>query len=232
MKLSTTDIKMLSSALDIERYRKTREKAHPDTPYNKLVDKFFANKPVTLPELNGACESEAACWAYVHSLLRIFPMHAAMALEGEWNGQAIANGMVLAHAVTRATVFLPLDAFVFVFATLLRHSRDGGISFAQVAKSAAQEKALDDNWYEIFSGWIGDVIVSRERTLDLAMHTAGVRFAAIGELLAAPADSLTPAGRDQACVALVKELLLGERRLASTPARRTRAVLTEQAARS
>lgn len=215
MTLSTTDLDKVASALDVRRYRRAQEKKYPETDYAKLVDKFFAHKPVTLPELNDACESEEACWAYVSSLLQIFPAHAALALEGKWNGQTIANGMVLAHAVTKATVFLPLDAFVFVFATLLRHADEGGISFAQVAKTPDGVKELDDKWVEVFTGWIGDVIGSRERTLDLAMHTAGVRFFAIGSAAVQSAGTGNKAKDDLACIGITKELLLGEWTLAA-----------------
>lgn len=232
MTLSTTDLDKVAAALDVRRYRRTQEKKYPETKYAKLVDKFFANKPVTLPELNETCESEESCWAYVSSLLRIFPAHAALALEGKWNGQTMANGMVLAHAVTRATVFLPLDAFVFVFATLLRHADEGGISFAQVAKSPAGLRELDDKWVEVFTGWIGDVIGSRERTLDLAMHTAGVRFFSIGSALMQSADAGNKTKDDLACIGITKELLLGELTLDRSPKKPRQRPVLESGMRS
>ncbi|WP_151638693.1 hypothetical protein [Noviherbaspirillum aerium] len=211
MEFSKSDIKKLTSALDIQRYRRTRQRKFPQTEYVTLVDKFFANKPVTLTEMNEICATEATRWAYIQSLLQIFPAHAALALEGSWNGETIANGMMLAHAFTKATVFLPIDDFIYGFANIMRHADEGGVSFLEVAQSAVKAKDLDDKCYEIFTGWIGDAIGSREGTLDLAMHTAGERFFALGTALGERVTTSNAARDDAACIDFVKELLLGDR---------------------
>ena len=213
MNQNSFDNNTLAAALDICHYRDARNNAYPDPSYVKLVDKFYLGKPITLDELNQVAESEASRWAYVHSLLTVFPTHAALALEGKWNGQAIANGMVLAHAVTRATTFLPLEDFLFVFAMLLRRSGAGGLCFAQVAASAEKADYLDKRWQEVFVGWIEDVISSRQHTLDVAMHTAGIRFFEIGaRMLGIDEDNPRPE-EEAACIEAVKALLAGERLL-------------------
>lgn len=211
MELSKIDIKNLTSALNIRHHRRGRQRKFPNSEYVTLVDKYFAGKPVTLTEMNTVCESEASRWAYVESLLRIFPAHAALALEGTWNGETITNGMMLAHALTKATVFLPIDDFIYVFASVMRHADGGGISYADVAQSATKAKDLDDRCYEIFTGWISDAIGSRERTLDLAMHTAGERLFAIGSLLSGHDEKTSRTMDDQACIGIIRELLLGDR---------------------
>lgn len=211
MELSKTDIKKLASALDIQRYHRSKQRKFPQTEYTILVDKFFVSKPVTLAEMNEVCASEESRWAYVESLLRIFPVHAALALEGVWNGETITNGMMLAHAITKATIFLPIDDFAYVFTKVMRHVDSGGISFAEVAQSPDKAKDLDDRCHEIFIGWISDAISSRERTLDLAMHTAGERLFAIGSLLDEHDKETKGTMDDLTCVAIVKELLLGDR---------------------
>lgn len=213
MELSKTDIKKLTSALDILRYRRSRQRKFPKTEYVKTVDKFFASKPVTLAEMNEICATEASRWAYVESLLHIFPAHAALALEGVWNGETIANGMILAHTVTKATVFLPIDDFIYVFANLMRHADDGGISFLEVAQSPQKAKNLDDRCYEIFTGWVDDVISSKEATLDLAMHTAGERFFALGTVLGDHVGKADSAHDVRSCIDAVKESLLGDREI-------------------
>lgn len=216
MELSKTDIKKLTSALDIRRIRRNRQRKFPNTEYVKTVDKFLASKPVTLAEMNDICASEASRWAYVESLLQIFPAHAALALEGTWNGETIANGMILAHMVTKATVFLPTDDFIYVFASLMRHADDGGISFLEVAQSPQKAKNLDDRCYEIFTGWIEDVISSREATLDLAMHTAGERFFALGTVLSEHGAKANLPDDVRSCIDTVKEALLGDREIRVT----------------
>lgn len=220
MELSKTDIKKVTSALDIRRFRRTRQRKFPQTDYVTIVDKFFANKPVTLTEMNEICATEASRWAYVESLLQIFPAHAALALEGTWNGETIANGMMLAHVVTKATIFLPIEDFSFVFARVMRQAEDGGISFVEVARSPDKAKDIDDKCHEIFTGWIGDVIGSREQTLDVAMHTAGERFFAIGSSLSEHGSQSKTANEDQACIDVVKELLLGDREIPVTQAKK------------
>lgn len=216
MELSKTDIKKLTSAFDIQRYRRSRQRKFPQTDYVTVVDKFFANKPVTLAEMSEICATEASRWAYIESLLQIFPTHAALALEGTWNGETIANGMMLAHVVTKATIFLPIEDFGFVFARLMRQANDGGISFVEVARSLEKANDIDDKCHEIFIGWISDVIDSRERTLDVAMHTAGERFFAIGSALGEHSKTISAANKNQACIDAVKELLLGDREIAVT----------------
>lgn len=211
MNQNSLNIEAVLAALNTCAYRNARSITHPEPGYNKLVDKFYSGKPVTLDELNQASESEASCWAYVRSLLTVFPTHAAMALEGKWNGQAIANGMVLAHAVTRATTFLPLEDFLFVFATLLRHPEAGGICFEQVASSHDAADQLNRRWQEVFVGWIKDVISSRQHTLDVAMHTAGTRFFGLGAQLLG-IDERNPRPDDEiACIEAIKAMLSGER---------------------
>lgn len=210
MELSKTDIKKLASALDIRRHRRSRQRKFPHIEYVPLVDKFFAGKPVTLTEMNEVCASEATRWAYVESLLRIFPAHAALALEGVWNGETITNGMMLAHALTKATIFLPIEDFAYVFASVMRHADNGGTSYEEVARSPEKARQLDDRCYEIFTGWISDAIGSRERTLDLAMHTAGERMHAIGSALSGDDDETSRAMDDQACIDVIKELFLGD----------------------
>lgn len=211
MELSKIEIKKLASALDTRKYRRNMQRKFPHTEYVSLVDKFFAGKPVTLTEMNTVCASEETRWAYVESLLRIFPAHAALALEGVWNGETITNGMMLAHAITKATIFLPIEDFAYVFARVMRHADGGGISYTDVAQSLEKAKALDDRCYEIFTGWISDAIGSRERTLDLAMHTAGERLFAIGSLLSEHEKRHGHATDDQICIGIIKELLLGDR---------------------
>jgi len=210
MELSKTDIKKLTSALDIQRFRRTRRRKFPQMSYVTIVDKFFAHKPVTLTEMNEICATEASRWAYVESLLQIFPTHAALALEGTWNGETMANGMMLAHVMTKATIFLPIEDFSYVFASVMRQADDGGISFVEVARSLEKAKDIDDKCHEIFTGWISDVIGSREHTLDVAMHTAGERFFAMGSSLIEQDNKTTTANEDQACMHIVKELLLGD----------------------
>jgi hypothetical protein len=220
MEFSKTNIKQLASALDIRSYQRARQRKYPQTEYVTVVDKFFSHKPVTLTEMNEICATEGSRWAYVESLLRIFPTHAAFALDGAWNGETIANGMVLAHAVTKATIFLPVDDFVFVFAKLMRHADEGGISFAEVAQSQDKAKVLDDHCYDIFIDWVAEVINSRELTLDLAMHTAGERFFLIGSLLCEDGDTTSVAKADRARIDIVKELLLGDREIPVIRARK------------
>ncbi|MFC7516718.1 hypothetical protein ACFQUU_17055 [Herbaspirillum sp. GCM10030257] len=220
MELSKIDIKNVASALDIQHYHRTKQRKFPHIEYATLVDKFFAGKSVTLAEMSEVCATEAARWAYVESLLRIFPVHAALALEGIWNGETITNGMMLAHAITKATVFLPIDDFAYVFARVMRDVDDGGISFAEVAQSADKAKNLDDRCYEIFTGWISDAIGSRERTLDLAMHIAGERLFAIGSVLSGHKNKTSCMMDDQVCIGVVKELLLGDREFRVMPTRK------------
>lgn len=212
------DNNVLAAALDVCNFRSLKSAAYPDTGYAKLVDKFYLGKPVTLDELNEAIDTEASRWAHVQSLLTVFPTHAALALEGKWNGQAIANGMVLAHAVTRASTFLPMEDFLFIFATLLRHSEAGGPCFAQVAASAEQAAYLDKRWQEVFVGWIEDVIASRQHTLDVAMHTAGTRFFGIAASMLGVDEQNPHPDEEAACIEAVKALLAGERLLIATKA--------------
>lgn len=228
MTITEADLRKVAAALDIKQYRRQQEKKRFNLQRPKIIDKVFANKPLTLAEINGICATPESIWAYVNALLAEFPVRAGLCLMDEWCGEVICDGMLLAHSMTRGSAFLPLEMFVFVFASLARQGVDGGVSYAEILPSPEMAKLVDDNWYEIYTGWLGDLLKSDSNTHDLATYRAGENLMAIALGIVGEAESAGDPKHEQACLEMIKDLLFGDRDLVvdlprRRPARRSAA---------